>query len=124
MTDFNAWLATPPPPSPYANSKSPGVSKTNPRSSKDYPWLDLQASEWFKVLDHEEDKMAQIREVIAIERQNADQEWVREYRGYGVYYLKDNRTFAARGEAQFVNVTTTIPRSIKARLDAMPWPPR
>lgn len=125
MTDFNSWLAKPPPPSA---GPPPGVrvgmSKTNPRSSKDFPWLDLQASEWFDALDHEADKKAQIREVIAIERMNADQEWVREYRGYGVHYLKDGRTFAARGEAKFVDITITIPRAIKARLDAQPWPPR
>lgn len=122
MTDMNAWLNKPvaaPPP-----TKRIGVSKTNPRSSKDFPWLDLQAAEWFDAYDDEADKKAQIREVIAIERMNADQEWEREYRGYGVHYLKDGRTFAARGEAKFVLISKTIPHSIKQRLDAQPWPPR
>lgn len=125
MTDFDAWLATPPPKADPSPTARVGVSKTNPRSSRDFPWLMLTEGEYFNVIDREEEKKAQIREVIAIERMNADQEWEREYRGYGLHYLKDGRTFAARGEAKFIYIPLAVlPHTIKQRLDAQPWPSR
>lgn len=126
MTDFNAWLAKPVEQTPlqqrHAASKQAPVSKTNPRASRDWPYLDLDAGDWFDVWDEDNDRKVQIREITALEKDDLG-EWVREYRGYGVAYLKNGRTFAARGEAQFVLIRT-VPHHLKERLDSQTWPPR
>ena len=126
MTDFNAWLAKPVEQTPlqkrYAASKPVTASKTNPRASRDWPYLDLDAADWFDTWDEENDRKVQIREITALEKEDLG-EWVREYRGYGVAYLKNGITFAARGEALFVLIAN-IPHHLKERLDSQSWPPR
>ncbi len=133
MTDFDAWLAAPPPDTPsnrmaakFAHTKRPAISTTNPYSSIDCPYVDLPEAEWFRCHDEEGERLVQIREAIAFERRNLDGEWEREYRGYGVPYLKDGRRFAARGLAQFVRLIPgkSLPHHVKERLDAQPWPSR
>lgn len=131
MSNFDAWLAQPPPATlasetakRFAHTKAAKVSKTNPRSSIDCPHTYLEEREYFNVLDREEDRKVQIQEIIAFEREDLG-EWRREYRGYGRAYLKDGRRFAARGEAQFVLLSPEqIPSHVKQRLDTQPWPPR
>ena len=120
------WLAVEPEQTPlqkrHAASHRTPVSRTNPRASRDWPYLLLQEHDYFATHDDENDRKVQVREITALEREDLG-EWVREYRGYGVAYLKNGRTFAARGEAAYVLITN-IPDHLKQRLDSQTWPPR
>jgi hypothetical protein len=120
------WLAKPVEQTPlqkrHAASSMAKRSKTNPRAMRDWPYLALEEGEYFDMWDDDENRKVQIREITALEFEDLG-EWVREYRGYGLAYLKDGRRFAARGEAQYVRIPR-IPDTLKERLDSQPWPPR
>lgn len=119
-TDFGAWLAKDVPPRPYADSKKVRVSKTNPNASLDWPYVALAPDEWFDAWDGEEDRKVLVKEITALQREDLG-EVVTEYRGYGHAYLKNGRTLATRGEAQYV-LLTDIPHHLKERLESQPWP--
>lgn len=104
----------------HANSRQAGVSKTNPRAMRDWPYIALEERDYFNTYDHEGDRKVQIREITAVRIEELDEVRV-EYRGYGLAYLKNGITFAARGEAQYVLIDK-IPHHLKERLDTQPWP--
>jgi len=97
----------------YTGSKNPYCH------DQSVPYLALEESEWFDVteLGHER-RRVQVREVIW-RHAFGDPAEPREYRGYGIYYLKDGRTLAKRGKAEFIWIPARlVSRAIRERLEA------
>jgi hypothetical protein len=81
------------------------VGTYNPYSADQaIPYIKLDEADWFDTVEHGSDRRkCQIRELIYHPANVAyGEEPYLEYRGYGLPYLKDGRTFAKRGRAEFV----------------------
>jgi len=108
MADRFAGFLDPPKDAPPASTsrRVAAPSSASPYSADpSTPYVQLDQADWFRAEDHDRGGLCQIQEIILVDREPGMPgmfDEPAEYRGYGRRYLKDGRTFAARGLAQFV----------------------
>lgn len=116
MGSFDDFLSRPP-------ERPTRLMTTGPKNpychDQSVPFVALEPSEWFDVVEVGHDrKKVQVRDLIW-RHAFGDPAEPREYRGYGIYYLKDGRTLAKRGKAEFVWIPERlISAAIRERLAA------